>query len=95
MPATEEEVMKIKGSRRLARRLGLTLAVAAVFAPSAQARPLDIPPLDMAPPELPSTQSPAAHQQLRRLQRLAGPGAYIRRSVPRSRVPRRPVGGYE
>lgn len=36
--------MKIKGSRRLIRRLGLALAVAAVFAPSAQAIPLDVPP---------------------------------------------------
>ena len=36
--------MKIKGSRRLIRRLGLALAVAAVFAPSAQAMPLDVPP---------------------------------------------------
>jgi hypothetical protein len=44
MPATQEEVMKIKGSRRLIRRLGLALAVAAVFAPSAQATPLDVPP---------------------------------------------------
>jgi hypothetical protein len=44
MPATQEEVMKIKGSRRIVRRLGLALAVAAVFAPSAQAMPLDMPP---------------------------------------------------
>jgi hypothetical protein len=44
MPATQEEVMKIKGSRRLVRRLGLALAVAAVFAPSAQAMPMDMPP---------------------------------------------------
>jgi hypothetical protein len=44
MPATQEEVMKIKGSRRIIRRLGLALAVAAVFAPSAQAVPLDVPP---------------------------------------------------
>jgi hypothetical protein len=44
MPATQEEVMKIKGSRRLIRRLGLALAVAALFAPSAQAIPLDVPP---------------------------------------------------
>ena len=36
--------MKIKGSRRLIRHLGLALAVAAVFAPSAQAIPLDVPP---------------------------------------------------
>jgi uncharacterized secreted protein with C-terminal beta-propeller domain len=36
--------MKMKGSRRLIRRLGLALAVAAVFAPSAQAMPLDVPP---------------------------------------------------
>jgi hypothetical protein len=44
MPATQEEVMKIKGSRRLVRRLGLALAVAAIFAPSAQAIPMDMPP---------------------------------------------------
>jgi hypothetical protein len=36
--------MKIKGSRRLIRHLGLALAVAALVAPSAQAMPLDIPP---------------------------------------------------
>lgn len=36
--------MKIKGSRRLIRRLGLALAVAALVAPSAQAMPLDVPP---------------------------------------------------
>jgi len=36
--------MKVKGSRRIIRRLGLALAVAAVFAPSAQAMPLDVPP---------------------------------------------------
>jgi hypothetical protein len=36
--------MKVKGSRRIIRRLGLALAVAAVFAPSAQAIPLDVPP---------------------------------------------------
>ena len=36
--------MKIKGSRRLVRRLGLALAVTAVLAPSAQAMPLDMPP---------------------------------------------------
>jgi hypothetical protein len=47
MPATQEEVMKIKGSRRLVRRLGLALAVAAVLAPSAQAMPLDMPPRGM------------------------------------------------
>ena len=87
--------MKKKGSRRLVTRLGLALAVAAVFAPSAQARPLDIPPLDMAPPELPSTQSSAAPRHLSRVQRLAGTGAYIRRSAQRPRVPRRPIGGYE
>ena len=86
--------MKKKGSRGLVRRLGLALAVAAVFAPSAQARPLDIPP-DMSPPELPSTQSSAAHQHLSRVQRRAGIGAYIRRSAQRPRLPRRPVGGYE
>jgi hypothetical protein len=44
MPATQEEVMKSKGSRRLVRRLGLALAVAAVLAPSAQAIPMDMPP---------------------------------------------------
>lgn len=33
--------MKVKGSRRLVRRLGLALAVAAVFAPGAQAVPID------------------------------------------------------
>lgn len=32
--------MKIKSSRRVVRRLGLALAVAAVFAPSAQAMPM-------------------------------------------------------
>jgi hypothetical protein len=38
MPATpQEEVMKIRGSRRIVRRLGLALAVAAFVAPSAQA----------------------------------------------------------
>jgi hypothetical protein len=54
MPATKEEVMKIKGSRRLIRRLGLALAVAALFAPSAQAIPLDVPPrgLDSVQPRL-------------------------------------------
>jgi len=36
--------MKSKGSRRLIRRLGLALAVAAIVAPSAQAMPLDVPP---------------------------------------------------
>ena len=36
--------MKFKGSRRLIRRLGLALAVAALIAPSAQAMPLDLPP---------------------------------------------------
>lgn len=46
--------MKIKGSRRLIRRLGLALAVAAIFAPSAQAIPLDVPPrgLDSVQPRL-------------------------------------------
>jgi hypothetical protein len=44
MPAIQEGVMKNKGSRRLIRRLGLALAVAAVLAPSAQAIPLDVPP---------------------------------------------------
>jgi len=33
----QEVVMKVKGSRRIVRRLGLALAVAAVVAPSAQA----------------------------------------------------------
>ncbi|HYZ19334.1 MAG TPA: hypothetical protein VE615_07300 [Gaiellaceae bacterium] len=37
----KEEVMKVKGSRRIVRRLGLALAVAAVFAPAAQAVPMD------------------------------------------------------
>lgn len=32
--------MKVKGSRRLVKRLGLALAVAAVFAPGAQAVPI-------------------------------------------------------
>ena len=36
--------MRIKGSRRLIRRLGLALAVTAILAPSAQAMPLDVPP---------------------------------------------------
>lgn len=36
--------MRIKGSRRLVRRLGLALAVTAILAPSAQAMPLDVPP---------------------------------------------------
>jgi hypothetical protein len=34
--------MKIKTSRRLVKRLGLALAVAAVFAPNAQAIPMDV-----------------------------------------------------
>lgn len=34
--------MKVKGSRRLVRRLGLALAVAAVLVPNAQAIPLDM-----------------------------------------------------
>jgi hypothetical protein len=33
--------MKVKGSRRIVRRLGLALAVAAVFAPATQAMPSD------------------------------------------------------
>jgi hypothetical protein len=42
MPATptQEEVMKVKSSRRLVKRLGLALAVAALVAPNAQAMPL-------------------------------------------------------
>ena len=46
--------MKIKGSRRIVRRLGLALAIAAVCAPSAQAIPLDVPPrgLDSVQPRL-------------------------------------------
>lgn len=35
--------MKIKSSRRIVRRLGLALAVAALFVPNAQAVPLDTP----------------------------------------------------
>jgi hypothetical protein len=42
MPATQEEVMKVKSSRRLVRRLGLALAVAALLVPNAQAMPLDM-----------------------------------------------------
>jgi hypothetical protein len=42
MPAIQEEVMKIKSSRRLVKRLGLALAVAAFFVPSAQAMPLEM-----------------------------------------------------
>jgi hypothetical protein len=42
MPATQEGVMKIKSSRRLVKRLGLALAVAAFLVPSAQAMPLDM-----------------------------------------------------
>jgi hypothetical protein len=46
MPATtpthKEEVMKVKGSRRLVKRLGLALAVAALLVPNAQAMPLDM-----------------------------------------------------
>jgi hypothetical protein len=43
MPATSQEgTMKIKSSRRVVRRLGLALAVAAVFAPSAQAMPMSV-----------------------------------------------------
>jgi hypothetical protein len=37
MEATQEGVMKIRGSRRLIKGLGLALAVAALAAPSAQA----------------------------------------------------------
>lgn len=36
--------MKVRGSRRLVKRLGLAVAVAALLAPAAQARPLDMPP---------------------------------------------------
>jgi len=39
MATAKEEVMKVKGSRRLVKRLGLALAVAAVAAPAAQAVP--------------------------------------------------------
>jgi hypothetical protein len=83
--------MKNEGSRRLIRRLGLALAVAAVLAPSAQARP--IPP---DPPDSPSIQSgvSSSHQHLIRLQRqTAGPRGYTRRSA--QRTPRRPIGGWE
>jgi hypothetical protein len=38
---TKGGVMKVKGSRRIVRRLGLVLAVAAVFVPVAQAMPAD------------------------------------------------------
>jgi hypothetical protein len=38
---TKGGVMKVKGSRRIVRRLGLALAVAAVFAPATQAMPAD------------------------------------------------------
>jgi hypothetical protein len=41
-PTHKEEVMKVKGSRRIVRRLGLALAVAAFFVPNAQAMPLDM-----------------------------------------------------
>jgi hypothetical protein len=37
MAANKEEIMKVRGSRRLVRWLGLALAVAAFAAPSAQA----------------------------------------------------------
>jgi hypothetical protein len=41
MATAKEEVMKVKGSRRLVKRLGLALAVAAVAAPAAQAVPMN------------------------------------------------------
>jgi len=40
-PHLKGEVMKVKGSRRLAARLGLALAVAAIAVPSAQAMPVN------------------------------------------------------
>jgi hypothetical protein len=53
MPANQEEVMKIRGSRRLVRWLGLALALAALAAPSAQAvLPTDSGALTSAQPRL-------------------------------------------
>jgi hypothetical protein len=53
MPATQEEVMKIRGSRRLIKSLGLALAVAAVASPSALAvLPTDSGALTSAQPRL-------------------------------------------
>jgi hypothetical protein len=85
--------MKNRGSRRLIRRLGLALVVAAVLAPSAQAKPTPPDPLDA-----PSTQagSSATHQHLIRLrQQKAAPRVFIRRSALRQRAPRRQIGGWE
>src|SRR5215211_6017810 len=53
MPANQEGVMKIRGSRRLVRSLGLALAIAALAAPSAQAiLPTDAGALTSAQPRL-------------------------------------------
>jgi hypothetical protein len=53
MPANQEGVMKIRGSRRLVRWLGLALAIAALAAPSAQAvLPTDSGALTSAQPRL-------------------------------------------
>ena len=85
--------MKNKGSRRLIARLGLALAVAAVLAPGAQAKPT---PPD--PPDPPSIESGVSvkHQDLLRLKRtMSDRGALIRRSPARPRVPRRAIGGWD